>query len=124
MARLDKYLWSVRLFKTRSQASDACKKGRVSIHNLTVKPAKEIKVGDIIVIRDKGVLFRYKVLELLQKRVGAKLVEQYMENVTLPEELEKLKIMQLAQKEYRQKGEGRPTKRDRRILDNFKQSWD
>lgn len=120
MARIDKYLWSVRAFKTRSQASDACKNGRVSIGGSKVKPAKEVKVGDIIKVRNRGIHFEYKVLETIQKRVGAKLVELYMKDVTPIEELERLEIMRLAQKEYRNKGEGRPTKKDRRTIDNFK----
>lgn len=119
MARLDKYLWSIRLFKTRSKASEACKKGHVFVNEIASKPAKEIKVGDIVTVRKHGIRFEYEVLELLEKRVGAKLVENYMKEVTPLEELERFKMIKLAQKEYRAKGEGRPTKRDRREIDEW-----
>lgn len=119
MARLDKYLWSVRLYKTRSQASDACKKGHIFVNEITSKPSKEVKVGDVITVRKHGIRFEYEVLDLLEKRVGAKLVENFMKEVTPLEELERFKMIQLAQKEYRAKGEGRPTKRDRREIDDW-----
>lgn len=119
MARLDKYLWSVRLYKTRSQASDACKKGHIFVNEITSKPSKEVKVGDVITVRKHGIRFEYEVLDLLEKRVGAKLVENFMKEVTPLEEIERFKMIQLAQKEYRAKGEGRPTKRDRREIDDW-----
>ncbi len=119
MARLDKYLWSIRLFKTRNKASEACKKGHVFVNDIPSKPAKEIKIDDVITVRKHGIRFEYQVLELLEKRVGAKLVENYMKEVTPLEELERFKMIKLAQKEYRAKGEGRPTKRDRREIDEW-----
>ena len=119
MARLDKFIWSVRLFKTRSIASDECKKGHIKVNDVVSKSSKELKEGDIISIKKHGVEFKYKVKELLSKRVGAKLVDDYVVDVTSPEELERFKIMQLAQKEYRARGEGRPTKRDRRQIDDW-----
>ncbi len=119
MPRIDSFLWSVRLFKTRSKASDACKKNRVRLNGVEVKPAKEIKKGDSILIRKSGIKFEYEVLEVLSKRIGPKLVPEYIKETTSIEEKEKLKLQQLAQKTYRDKGAGRPTKKDRRDLEDF-----
>ncbi|MEN8786728.1 MAG: S4 domain-containing protein [Flavobacteriales bacterium] len=119
MPRIDSFLWSVRLYKTRSKATEACKKNRILINEAEAKPSKEVKVGDVILIRKSGVKFEYKVLEILSKRVGAKLVPDYILEITKIEELEKLKLQQLAQKTYRDKGAGRPTKKDRRDLEEF-----
>jgi ribosome-associated heat shock protein Hsp15 len=119
MPRIDSFLWSVRLYKTRSKATEACKKNRILINEAEAKPSKEVKAGDVILIRKSGVKFEYKVLEILSKRVGAKLVPDYILEITKIEELEKLKLQQLAQKTYRDKGAGRPTKKDRRDLEEF-----
>ena len=119
MPRIDSFLWSVRLFKTRSKASEACKKNRILINGSEAKPAKEVRKGDNILIKKGGVKFEYKVLEVLSKRVGAKLVPDYLIETTSIEEKEKLKLQQLAQKTYRDKGAGRPTKKDRRDLEGF-----
>ncbi|MGB1040616.1 MAG: RNA-binding S4 domain-containing protein [Flavobacteriales bacterium] len=119
MPRIDSFLWSVRLFKTRSKATEACKKNRVHLNGAEVKPSKEVKKGDNILIRKSGIKFEYQVLEILSKRVGAKLVPDYIKETTSMEELEKLKLQQLAQKTYREKGSGRPTKKDRRDLEDF-----
>ena len=118
-ARLDKFIWAVRLFKTRTLASNECKKNHVLINDEVSKPSKNIKANDIITIKKSGVLFKYKVLAELEKRVGAKLVPDYMKEVTSLEEIEKYKTIQLAQKVYRQNGVGRPTKKDRRDIDEF-----
>lgn len=118
-ARLDKFIWAVRLFKTRTLASNECKKNHVLINDEASKPSKNVKVNDIISIKKSGVLFKYKVLAELEKRVGAKLVPDYMKEVTSVEEIEKYKTIQLAQKVYRQNGMGRPTKKDRRDIDEF-----
>lgn len=118
-ARLDKYIWAVRLFKTRTLAANECKKNHVLINDEASKPSKPIKVNDVITIKKSGVLFKYKVLAELEKRVGAKLVPDYMKEVTTLEEIEKYKTIQLAQKVYRQNGVGRPTKKDRRDIDEF-----
>lgn len=118
-ARLDKYVWAVRLFKTRTLAANECKKNHVLINDEAAKPSKTVKVNDVITIKKSGVHFKYKVLAELEKRVGAKLVPDYMKEVTSPEELEKFKTIQLAQKVYRQNGMGRPTKKDRRDIDEF-----
>lgn len=119
MARIDSFLWSVRLFKTRSKASEACKKNRIEINGEGVKASKSVAVNDKILIKKEGIKFQYKVLELASKRMGAKLVPDYIEETTEREEKEKLKIRQLAQKTYRDKGTGRPTKKDRRDLEDF-----
>jgi ribosome-associated heat shock protein Hsp15 len=119
MARLDKFVWAVRLFKTRTLASDQCKKNHVLINDEASKPSKNIKPNDIITIKKSGVHFRYKVLAELEKRVGAKLVVDYIKEVTTVEELEKYKTIQMAQKVYRQNGLGRPTKKDRRDINDF-----
>ena len=118
-ARLDKFIWAVRLFKTRTLASNECKKNHVLINDEVSKPSKNIKANDIITIKKSGVLFKYKVLAELEKRVGAKLVPDYMKEVTSLEEIEKYKTIQLAQKVYRQNRLGRPTKKDRRDIDEF-----
>ncbi len=124
MARIDKFLWSVRLFKTRTLATTSCKEGKVRVNDTIVKSSRNLKIGDKVTIRKQGTFFSYKVLDLLEKRVGAKLVENYIINITPQEELEKHRLKQLAQKAYRAKGEGRPTKRDRRLLDEWDQQWD
>tara|TARA_B100000809_G_C15051530_1_gene499090 strand:- start:566 stop:937 length:372 start_codon:yes stop_codon:yes gene_type:complete len=118
-ARLDKFVWAVRLFKTRTLASNECKKNHVLINDEASKPSKTVKVNDIITIKKSGVHFKYKVLAELEKRVGAKLVVDYMKEVTTLEEIEKYKTIQMAQKVYRQNGMGRPTKKDRRDIDEF-----
>ncbi len=119
MARLDKFLWSVRLFKTRSISADACKKNRVLVNQEEVKPSKTLKVNDIISIKKSGVMFEYKVLALNEKRVGAKLVDQFIVDITPLEAVEKYKLIQMNQRHYRQQGLGRPTKKDRRDIDSF-----
>jgi ribosome-associated heat shock protein Hsp15 len=119
MPRIDSFLWSVRLFKTRSKASEACKKNKIAINGAEVKASKEVRVGDTILIKKSGIKFEYKVLDLVSKRIGAKLVPNYLVEVTAIEEKEKLKLQQLAQKTYRDKGAGRPTKKDRRDLEDF-----
>jgi ribosome-associated heat shock protein Hsp15 len=117
--RIDKWMWAVRLFKTRSQATEACRKGRVEIGNLPVKPSREIRVGEIIKIRRQPINRSYKVLALSEKRMSAKLTENFLEDVTPPEELEIPEIQKQMNWIIRERGSGRPTKRDRRKLDDF-----
>ncbi|MGQ1888923.1 RNA-binding S4 domain-containing protein [Thermophagus sp. OGC60D27] len=117
--RIDKFLWAVRLFKTRSLAAEACKKGRVLIDNLPVKSSRLIRCGDKISIKVPPAIKTYKVLNLSEKRMGAKLVDGFIEDVTPKEELELLEMAHLTQKMNRPKGTGRPTKKDRRELDNL-----
>lgn len=117
--RIDKWLWAVRLFKTRSIAIDTCKKGRISIKGVTVKPSRMIKVGDILEIRKAPVTYSFEVLALSEHRMGAKLVPGYMKNVTPPSELEILELSKISGFVDRARGTGRPTKKDRRELDQF-----
>lgn len=117
--RVDKWLWAVRVFKTRSLAADACKKGRVLMQGVAVKPSRELKVGDVLQVRRNPILYTFKVVALTQNRVGAKLVPQFMENVTAPDQLELLEVLKLDQSNRRAKGLGRPTKKERRDLDDF-----
>ncbi|MCE3296698.1 MAG: hypothetical protein K0R65_2412 [Crocinitomicaceae bacterium] len=117
--RVDKYLWCVRLSKTRSQATELISKGKVRINGQEIKPSRDIKIGDVVGIQKNSALFEYEVLDLLEKRVGAKLVETYLRDITKPEEIEKYKAYQLAQSAYREYGTGKPSKKDRRDLDDF-----
>ncbi|HIP37522.1 MAG TPA: RNA-binding S4 domain-containing protein [Crocinitomix sp.] len=119
MARVDKFIWAVRLAKTRSIATEMCKKNKVLINNVEVKPSKLIKVGDELSIKKSAVTFSYKVLQDIEKRVGAKLVLDYIIDITPIEEVEKYKTILLTQKTYRQNGLGRPTKKQRRDIDRF-----
>ena len=119
--RIDKWLWAVRVFKTRSLAADACKKGRVFINGEIAKPARIIKIDDIIEVKKTPVLYRYKVKEVLKNRVGAKLVENYLEDLTPEQEVIKLDMIRMNLGGYRQKGAGRPTKKERRLLDDWQQ---
>jgi ribosome-associated heat shock protein Hsp15 len=119
MARIDKFIWAVRLTKTRTLASELCKKNKILVNDEEIKPSRNVKVNDVVTVKKSGVSFKYKVLAELEKRVGAKLVADYIKEITEVEELEKYKIIQMAQKTYRQHGLGRPTKKDRRDIDNF-----
>lgn len=121
--RLDKFAWSVRLAKTRSQAADAISKGRIKLNGDNVKPAKDVKLGDEVQIIKHTATFSFRVIQLLDKRVGAKLVPEYIIDVTSEDEIEKLKMYQLSQKSYRQHGTGKPSKKDRRDLDDFLETW-
>ncbi|MEY3115231.1 MAG: hypothetical protein RL423_1478, partial [Bacteroidota bacterium] len=119
-----KYIWSVRLAKTRSQASESLSRGKIKINEATSKPSKEPKVGDTIQISHNSAIFSYKVIQLLDKRIGAKLVAEYIIDTTPIEEIEKLKIYQLAQQNYRSNGSGKPSKKDRRDLDEYQSDWE
>ena len=117
--RIDKWLWAVRLFKTRSLAAEACKKGKVLVQNTQAKPSRNVKVGDIVQIKRNPVLYSFKVLALSENRMNAKLVPEFMENVTTPDQLELIELGKLAGKIGRAKGTGRPTKKERRDLEDF-----
>ena len=117
--RVDKWLWAVRIFKTRSIATDACKKGRVSIGGTSVKPSRLVQRGEFISVRKPPIEYSFRVLDLLGHRVGAKLVPQYMENVTPASQYEILELQRISGFVDRAKGLGRPTKKDRRDLDQF-----
>ena len=117
LMRIDKWLWSVRVFKTRSLATASCKAGVVKIGERRAKPSNEINLGDIIYVTKEGVLRTFKVLGLLEKRVGAKLVAEYVEDLTPKEEWER--VRDYSKLGTRERGTGRPTKRDRREMDRF-----
>ena len=119
--RLDKYLWAIRVYKTRTDATDACKGGKVRVNGLDVKPSREVKVGDVITARKGAVLYTFKVKELLYSRVRAALVPQYAENLTPQEELDKLRAPVETFFLKRDRGAGRPTKKDRRQMESL---WD
>lgn len=121
--RFDKYVWCVRLAKTRSQASELISKGKIRLNGQDVKPSKEIKVNDVIGVQKHSATFNYKVLVLLDKRLGAALIPTYIEDQTTEEEILKFKQYLLAQKAYRET-DGKPTKKDRRELDKFMDDWD
>lgn len=119
--RIDKWMWAVRIFKSRTIAVEACKKNRVMINNTNVKASRMIKIGDIIQVRKPPVTYSFKVLQLTERRLGAKLVPDYMENVTPPEQYEILELSKINGFIDRAKGTGRPTKKDRRSMDEFVQ---
>lgn len=118
-ARIDKWLWAARIFKTRTIAAHACKKGRISINGAQVKPSRMIKPGDVINVKKSPITYSFKVLQAIEKRVGAKLVPEIMENVTTPEQYELLEMSKISGFIDRARGTGRPTKKDRRSLDDF-----
>jgi ribosome-associated heat shock protein Hsp15 len=116
--RIDKYLWAVRLYKTRTLATEACRKGKVNVDDMPAKPSRMVSTGDVIEVRKMPVTYSYRVLEPIEKRVGAKIVDTYVEDITPEEELHKLEM----QDDFfvkRDKGTGRPTKKDRRLLDDL-----
>ena len=117
--RIDKYLWSIRVYKTRTEATDACKGGKVRVNGADTKPSKPVKPGDVIVARKGAVVYTYKVLELIDKRQGAKLVPLYAENQTPAEELAKLRAPVETFFLKRDRGAGRPTKKDRRQMEDL-----
>ena len=118
--RIDKWLWAVRIFKTRSQAAAACKGGKVKMDGQNVKASREVKIGEEIHISLTSYTKHVKVKTLLNNRVGAKLVPDYMEDLTSQEEYDKQKIKKEINAEYRDRGEGRPTKKERRIIERLK----
>ncbi|WP_303643342.1 RNA-binding S4 domain-containing protein [uncultured Duncaniella sp.] len=117
--RVDKWLWAVRVFKTRSIATEACKKGRVMLGDTPVKPSRTLKPGDVVKVRKPPVTYSFRVLALTQNRLGAKLVPEYMENVTPQSELHLLDMVKISGFVDRRKGLGRPTKREGRELSRF-----
>lgn len=117
--RVDKWLWAVRLYKTRNQATEACKKGRILIREQPVKPSRVLRVNDIIQVKKPPVVYSYKVTGLLAKRLSARLVQDYIEDITPKQELEKLKVRETFFIS-RDKGSGRPTKKERRTMDKLR----
>ena len=118
-ARIDKWLWASRIFKTRTIAAEACKKGRVSINGTQVKPSRMTKPGEVIQVKKPPVTYSFKVLQAIEKRIGAKLVPEILENVTTPEQYELLEMSKISGFVDRARGTGRPTKKDRRSMEEF-----
>lgn len=117
--RLDKYLWAVRVFKTRSDAADAIRTNKVSVNGAWAKPSREVKIGDEIAVRKQQVTYSYKVLDLVSSRQPAKNVPAYCLNITPQEELDKLNVPRETIFVFRERGTGRPTKKERRDLDDL-----
>lgn len=117
--RIDKWLWSVRLFKTRTEAAEACRGGKIKLNGDAIKPAKTLKQGDEISFRSGPIVKTLRVVDFPKSRIGAKLVSQYCEDLTSPEEYEKLKVAKEYERPFFYTGKGRPTKRDRRKLDSL-----
>ena len=118
-ARIDKWLWAARIFKTRTIAAAACKKGQVSMGGAQLKASRMIKAGDVINVRKAPITYSFRVLQPIERRVGAKLIPEILENVTTPDQYELLEMNKISGFVGRAKGTGRPTKKDRRSLDDF-----
>ena len=117
--RIDKYLWCIRVFKTRSIATDACKKGQVKIEDTSVKPSKEVFGNELITVRKNQINYKFKVLDIPDNRLGAKLLNLYRQDITPEAEFQKNELLKFAKDYYRKKGTGRPTKKDRRDIEDF-----
>ncbi len=118
-ARIDKWLWAARIFKTRSIAADACKNGRVSVGGVSVKPSRMVKEGEVVAVRKPPVTYSFRILKCIENRVGAKLLPEVYENVTDPQQYELLEMSRISGFVDRARGTGRPTKKDRRQMDAF-----
>ena len=118
-ARIDKWLWAARIFKTRSLAAEACKNGRVTIGNVNVKPSHMVKVGETVSVRKPPITYSFKILQTIEQRVGAKLIPEIYENVTTPDQYELREMNRISGFVDRARGTGRPTKKERRALDAF-----
>ncbi|MGV3460925.1 MAG: RNA-binding S4 domain-containing protein [Flavobacterium sp.] len=117
--RIDKYLWCVRYYKTRSIATQACQKGHITVNGQQVKPSRDVFAGDKITVRRDQINYMLTVLDIPASRVGPKLVDIYRKDETPPEAFEHLELLRLSKEHYRAKGTGRPTKKDRRELDDY-----
>jgi len=117
--RIDKFLWATRIFKSRSQATEACTKGKILINDNIVKPSHNVKVNDIIKVKKNTIIYIYRVKELIGNRISAKLTDQFIINLTPEEEMMKLKSFASNSFSFREKGSGRPTKKERRLIDDF-----
>ena len=120
-ARIDKWLWAARIFKTRTIAAAACKKGQVCLDGAVLKASRMIKAGDVVSVRKPPITYSFRVLQPIEKRVGAKLIPEILENVTSPEQYELLEMSKISGFVGRAKGTGRPTKKERRSLDDFRE---
>lgn len=119
VARIDKWLWAARIFKTRSIAADACKNGRVTIKGVNVKPSHTVKAGETVNVKKSPVTYSFKILKTIEQRVGAKFIPEIYENVTDPKQYELLEMSRISGFVDRARGTGRPTKKDRRQMDAF-----
>lgn len=122
--RIDKYLWATRYFKTRSIATDACKKGKIKINDMNVKPSKEIFIGEKISVRKNQINYKVEVLDIPPSRVGAKLVDLYRRDITPKEAFENQDLLKYSRDYYHKKGAGRPTKKDRRDLEDYTDEYE
>jgi ribosome-associated heat shock protein Hsp15 len=122
--RIDKYLWCIRYYKTRNMASEACKKNHVSVNGLVAKPSKEVYPSDKVVFRKDQIKYSLTVLDIPQNRIGPKLVDIYRKDETPPEAFEHLELLKLSKEHYRKTGEGRPTKKERRDLEDYTTDFD
>lgn len=118
-ARIDKWLWAARIFKTRSIAADACKNGRVTINNVNVKPSHMVKASETVSVKKPPITYSFRILKPIEQRVGAKLIPEIYENVTDPKQYELLEMSRISGFVDRARGTGRPTKKERRALDAF-----
>jgi ribosome-associated heat shock protein Hsp15 len=122
--RIDKYLWCVRFYKTRSIATEACKKGHIKINGDSIKPSKLVFSGEKLTVRKEQINYQIEVLDIPTSRLGAKLVDLYRKDITPPEEFEKLELLKYSKDFYRKRGAGRPTKKDRRDIDGYQEDED
>ena len=121
--RIDKWLWAVRIFKTRAQATEACAGGKVKIDGTAVKASRKIKLGETLLVRKGVIQYMYKVLKIAEKRMGAKLIIDFVEDLTSDDERAKLKSSHKQPLQTREKGQGRPTKKERRIMDKIREKY-
>ena len=119
VARIDKWLWAARIYKTRSIAADACKNGRVTINTVNVKPSHTVKAGEVVSVKKPPITYSFKILKTIEQRVGAKLIPEVYENVTDAKQYELLEMSKISGFVDRARGTGRPTKKERRALDAF-----
>ena len=117
--RIDKFLWSVRIFKTRSLASDECRKGRILINNIHVRPSRIVSINEIIIVKKPPVTHTFRIIEPIENRISAKLVDQFIEDLTSEDEKIKLEVRKSVPAVFRKKGTGRPTKKERRLIDKL-----
>lgn len=117
--RVDKYLFAMRLYKTRTIAADACKNGRITMGGAQLKPSRTFHIGDVFSVRKGPITYTYRIKQLSENRLGAKLVPDYLQDITAPDQLELLELARLAGQTGRDRGTGRPTKKDRREIETF-----
>jgi ribosome-associated heat shock protein Hsp15 len=120
--RIDKYLWCIRVYKTRSLATDSCKKGHIKIGGSNVKASREVFGNELLLVRKDQINYQIRVIDLPQSRIGGKLVDLYRKDMTPAEEFNKNELLKFAKEHYRKKGEGRPTKKDRRDIDGYQEN--